>query len=248
MKRTTAPQQGEVTSLTTLLREGMSRTMKQPGLVPGESNWPETDTGIRIGEGSPRVVETTGTGRVGGSEEGKFMVSPGLDVGVHSQGEDRDRGLTISDPSGNTESRVQAASERKGGPDDHRERDPGGIVASPLARGPDSLPCASVTGDAGRGVEEFQVQSGADVDVETCHPKTDNNCAPTGRSVQGSDVSPRAFECATLTPYPSTFHNGESTKSTRHLSFSFEPDVTLLAKRVLMLKIVQKIIFGLSVF
>ena len=161
MKRTTAPQQGEVTSLTTLLREGMSRTMKQPGLVPGESNWPETDTGIRIGEGSPRVVETTGTGRVGGSEEGKFMVSPGLDVGVHSQGEDRDRGLTISDPSGNTESRVQAASERKGGPDDHRERDPGGIVASPLARGPDSLPCASVTGDAGRGVEEFQVQSGA---------------------------------------------------------------------------------------
>ena len=162
MKRTTAPQQGEVTSLTTLLREGMSRTMKQPGLVPGESSWPETDTGIRIGEGSPRVVETTGTGRVGGSEEGKFMVSPGLDVGVHSQGEDRDRGLTISDPSGNTESRVQAASERKGGPDDHRERDPGGIVASPLARGPDSLPCASVTGDAGRGVEEFQVQSGAD--------------------------------------------------------------------------------------
>ena len=33
-----------------------------------------------------------------------------------------------------------------------------------------------------------------------------------------------------------TDHNGESTKSTRHLSFSFEPDVTLLAKRVLMLK------------
>ena len=49
-------------------------------------------------------------------------------------------------------------------------------------------------------------------------------------------------------PVPSTSHNGESTKSTRHLSFSFEPDVTLLAKRVLMLKIVQKIIFGLSVF
>ena len=168
MKRTTAPQQGEVTSLTTLLREGMSRTMKQPGLVPGESSWPETDTGIRIGEGSPRVVETTGTGRVGGSEEGKFMVSPGLDVGVHSQGEDRDRGLTISDPSGNTESRVQAASEREGGPDDHRERDPGGIVASPLARGPDSLPCASVTGDAGRGVEEFQVQSGATTRKDMC--------------------------------------------------------------------------------
>ena len=45
-----------------------------------------------------------------------------------------------------------------------------------------------------------------------------------------------------------TDHNGESTKSTQHLSFSFEADLTLLAKRVLMLKIVQRIIFGLSVF
>ena len=45
-----------------------------------------------------------------------------------------------------------------------------------------------------------------------------------------------------------TDHNGESAKSTRHLSFSFEPDVALLAKRVLMLKFVQKLIFSLSVF
>ena len=162
MKRTTAPQQGEVTSLTMLLREGMSRTMnKQPGLAPRETGWPETDTGIRIGEGSPRVVETTGTSRVGENGEGNLMVSSGLDVRVNSQDEDQNRGLTITDPSGDTESRVQAASEREGGPDNHRERDPGGIVASPLVWGSDSSPCASVIGGTGREVEEYYVHNKA---------------------------------------------------------------------------------------
>ena len=156
MTRTTAPQRGEV--LATSLREGMLRTNKQPGLAPGESGGPETDTGIRIGEGGPRVVETTGTGRVGGNGEGNPMVSPGSDVGVNSQDEDRNRGLSITGSSGDTENRVQAASEWEDGQDDHRDRDPGGIVASPLARGPsDSSPCAHIAGDAGREVEEYPV-------------------------------------------------------------------------------------------
>ena len=86
------------------------------------------------------------------------MVSPGSDVGVNSQDEDRNRGLSITGSSGDTENRVQAASEWEDGQDDHRDRDPGGIVASPLVRGPsDSSPCARIAGDAGREAEEYPV-------------------------------------------------------------------------------------------
>ena len=48
-----------------------------------------------------------------------------------------------------------------------------------------------------------------------------------------------------FTPPHSTMVNP---KNRHDLSFSFEPDVTLLTKRVLMRKIVQKIILGVSVF
>ena len=85
------------------------------------------------------------------------MVFSGLDVGVYSQDGNRDRRLTITGSSGDTETRVQAASEWEGGPDNQRERDPGGIVTSPLVRGSaDSSPCAYVAGDVGRDVEEYQ--------------------------------------------------------------------------------------------
>ena len=60
-------------------------------------------------------------------------------------------------------------------------------------------------------------------------------------------LGPQAQQGLTATS-STTDHNGESTKSTRHWGFSFEPYVTLLAKRGLMLQIVQKIVLGLRLF
>ena len=75
------------------------------------------------------------------------------------------------------------------------------------------------------------------------------HASETAPGSSADDLRSRLLQCTAIVDSSTTDHNGEPAKSTRHLSFSFEPDVTLIAKGVLMLvKIVQKIILGLSVF
>ena len=86
----------------------------------------EIEMGSSFGEGSPRAVETTRTGRVEGSGQESPRVLSSLGVGVYSQDEIQDSGLAIVGSFVGTESRVQATPEWEGGQDDHRKRDPGG--------------------------------------------------------------------------------------------------------------------------